>query len=257
MLLAIDMGNTQTVIGLFDGDELLQSWRMPTDRSFTADEIHVRLLGFFQMRGLALDCVDAIAFAGVVPELSRAWHAVADRLAARAIVVGPETARATKLKAARPEQVGADRIANAVAAERLYGAPAIVVDFGTATNIDIIDDEGYYIGGAIAPGIRISMDALTARAAKLASVPLECPEHAIGRDTTECVQVGTVMGAAAMAEGLVARIKRELDAPDATVIATGGLAGIVASATDVFDAVDSQLTIKGICEIYRRMVAEG
>ncbi len=253
MLLAIDMGNTQTAMGLFDGDALVQSWRMPTDRSFTADEIHVRLMGFFRMYGLSLDAVDAIAFAGVVPQLSREWHAVAERIAARTVVVGPQTASVTKLRAASPGQVGADRIANAVAAERYYGAPAIVVDFGTATNIDVIDDEGYYIGGAIAPGIRISMDALTARAAKLASVPLETPEHAIGRDTVECVQVGSVVGAAAMAEGLVARIKRELGRDDATVIATGGLAGIVADSTDVFDVIDGQLTIKGICEIYRRV----
>lgn len=253
MLLAIDMGNTQTAMGLFDGDALVQSWRMPTDRSFTADEIHVRLMGFFRMYGLSLDTVDAIAFAGVVPQLSREWHAVAERIAARTVVVGPQTASVTKLRAASPGQVGADRIANAVAAERYYGAPAIVVDFGTATNIDVIDDEGYYIGGAIAPGIRISMDALTARAAKLASVPLETPEHAIGRDTVECVQVGSVVGAAAMAEGLVARIKRELGRDDATVIATGGLAGVVADSTDVFDVIDGQLTIKGICEIYRRV----
>ena len=167
MLLAIDMGNTQTAMGLFDGDELVQSWRMPTDRSYTADEIHVRLMGFFKMYGLSLDAVDAIAFAGV--------------------------------------------------------------------------------------GIRISMDALAARAAKLASVPLEAPEHAIGRDTEECIKVGAVTGAAAMAEGLVARMKRELGREDATVIATGGLAGIVADSTDAFDVVDGQLTIKGICEIYRRM----
>ena len=157
MLLAIDMGNTQTAMGLFDGDELVQSWRMPTDRSYTADEIHVRLMGFFKMYGLSLDAVDAIAFAGVVPQLSREWHAVADRIAADAIVIGPQTAAVTKLRAARPQAVGADRVANAVAAETFYGAPAIVVDFGTATNIDVIDEDGYYIGGAIAPGIRISM----------------------------------------------------------------------------------------------------
>ena len=175
MLLAIDMGNTQTAMGLFDGNELVQSWRMPTDRSYTADEIHVRLMGFFKMYGLSLDAVDAIAFAGVVPQLSREWHTVADRIAADAIVIGPQTAAVTKLRTARPQAVGADRIANAVAAETFYGAPAIVVDFGTATNIDVINEDGYYIGGAIAPGIRISMDALAARAAKLASVPLEAP----------------------------------------------------------------------------------
>ena len=142
MLLAIDMGNTQTAMGLFDGDELVQSWRMPTDRSYTADEIHVRLMGFFKMYDLSLDAVDAIAFAGVVPQLSREWHAVADRIAADAIVIGPQTTAVTKLRAARPQAVGADRIANAVAAETFYGAPAIVVDFGTATNIDVIDEDG-------------------------------------------------------------------------------------------------------------------
>lgn len=253
MLLAIDMGNTQTALGLFDGEELVHSWRMPTDRSFTADELHVRLHGYFHMYGMDLDVVDAMAFAGVVPQLNRAWRRVAGRLGARTVVVGPDTASVTRVRAKNPAEVGADRIANATAAEKFYGSPSIVVDFGTATNIDVVDAEGYYIGGAIAPGLRISMDALTARAAKLSSVPLEAPAHAIGVDTVEAVQSGAVLGTAAMAEGLVARIKRELGAPDATVIATGGLAVVIADSTDVFDVVDSQLTLKGICEIFRRM----
>ncbi len=253
MLLAIDMGNTQTALGLFDGEELVHAWRMPTDRSFTADELHVRLHGYFRMYDMTLDAVDAVAFAGVVPELNRAWRRVAERLSARAVVVGPDTAAVTRVRAKNPAEVGADRIANATAAVKYYGAPAIVVDFGTATNIDVVDDEGYYIGGAIAPGLRISMDALVSRAARLSSVPLEAPAHAIGANTVEAVQSGAVLGTAAMAEGLVARIKRELGAADATVIATGGLAPIIAGSTDVFDAVDSQLTLRGICEIYRRV----
>lgn len=253
MLLAIDMGNTQTALGLFDGEELVHSWRMPTDRSFTADELHVRLHGYFRMYDMTLDAVDAVAFAGVVPELNRAWRRVAERLSARAVVVGPDTAAVTRVRAENPAEVGADRIANATAAVKYYGAPAIVVDFGTATNIDVVDDEGYYIGGAIAPGLRISMDALISRAARLSSVPLEAPAHAIGANTVEAVQSGAVLGTAAMAEGLVARIKRELGAANATVIATGGLAPVIAGSTDVFDAVDSQLTLRGICEIYRRM----
>ncbi|MBM6908637.1 type III pantothenate kinase [Collinsella intestinalis] len=253
MLLAIDMGNTQTALGLFDGEELVHAWRMPTDRSFTADELHVRLHGYFRMYDMTLDAVDAVAFAGVVPELNRAWRRVAERLSARAVVVGPDTAAVTRVRAKNPAEVGADRIANATAAVKYYGAPAIVVDFGTATNIDVVDDEGYYIGGAIAPGLRISMDALVSRAARLSSVPLEAPAHAIGANTVEAVQSGAVLGTAAMAEGLVARIKRELGAADATVIATGGLAPVIAGSTDVFDAVDSQLTLRGICEIYRRM----
>lgn len=254
MLLAIDIGNTQTALGLFDGENLVQSWRMPTDRTFTKDEIHVRLLGYFRMYGLKLDIVDAIALAGVVPQLNREWDAVARLLVGdKYVVVGRETAHVTKVSAPNPREVGADRVANAVAAEKFYGAPAIVVDFGTATNIDVVDASGAYIGGAIAPGIRISLDALTARAARLASIPLETPARTIGVTTVEAVQSGTVVGAAAMAEGLVARIKRELGRDDAAVIATGGLANTVAGCTDVFDHVDKQLTLKGICEIYRRI----
>lgn len=257
MLLAIDMGNTQTALGLFDGAEIVRSWRMPTDRTFTKDEVHVRLLGYFQMYRLDLGCVDAMCFAGVVPQLQRAWAGVATQLGVPLVQIGAATASVTSVDAPNPAEVGADRVANATAAAELYGAPSIVVDFGTATNIDVIDGRGAYIGGAIAPGIRISMDALTARAAKLASVPMEAPGHAIGRNTVECVQVGAVVGAAAMAEGLVARIRAELgDAgTGARVIATGGLAGIVAGCTDLFDAVDQQLTLKGIQIIWDRMQA--
>ncbi|MDY2777499.1 MAG: type III pantothenate kinase [Collinsella sp.] len=252
MLLAVDMGNTQTALGLFDEDRLAASWRMPTDRSFTKDEIHVRILGYLQMYGMRIDCIEAIAFAGVVPQLLREWRGVAEQIGVRMLQIGPDTAEVVSVTAPNPSEVGADRIANAVAAATFHGTPAIVVDFGTATNMDVVDAAGAYIGGAIAPGIRISMDALTARAAKLSSVPLEAPEHAIGRTTYEAVQSGTVIGTAAMAEGLVARIKRELGREDTRVIATGGLAGIVAECTDAFDVVDPQLTLKGIREIWCR-----
>ncbi|AEB07826.1 pantothenate kinase [Coriobacterium glomerans PW2] len=253
MLLAIDMGNTQTALGLFDGDVLVRSWRMPTDRTFTSDEIHVRLDGYFRMCDMKLSSVDAVAFAGVVPELTREWFTVARRLSTSVVVIGADTEGVTKIHARNPEEIGADRIANAVGAEKLYGAPSIVVDFGTATNIDVVDPQGYYIGGAIAPGIRISADALAARAARLASIPLEAPAHMIGRTTAEAMQVGIVVGGAAMVEGLIKRIRNELGAPHCHVIATGGLAGVIAGSTDVFDAMDAQLTLKGISEIYRRM----
>lgn len=252
MLLAVDMGNTQTALGLFDQDVLAAAWRMPTDRTFTKDEIHVRLMGFFKMYGMELSCVDAVAFAGVVPQLVREWQLVCQQIGVPMLQVGPDTQGVTKIDAPNPAEVGADRIANAVAAEAIYGSPCIVVDFGTATNIDVIDQRGYYIGGAIAPGIRISMDALTARAAKLASVSLEAPARTIGRNTVEAVQSGAVVGAAAMAEGLVARIRRELGAPRAHVVATGGLSGLVAECTDIFDSIDRALTLKGIREIWRR-----
>lgn len=255
MLLAIDLGNTQTAIGLFNGSELVQSWRMPTDHTFTKDELHVRLLGYFQMYGISLAQVSALAFAGVVPQLLREWRGVAVQLGVPFVQVGSDTAAVTKVDAPHPAEVGADRIANAVAAAEFYGAPSIVVDFGTATNLDVVDARGYYIGGAIAPGIGISMDALSSRAAKLASVPMEVPAHAIGRNTVEAVQVGIVMGTAAMAEGLVGRIRHELGETgrNAQVIATGGLAGVVANCTEVFDHVDKQLTLQGIRLIWERM----
>lgn len=255
MLLAIDLGNTQTALGLFNGSELVQSWRMPTDHTFTKDELHVRLLGYFQMYGISLAQVSALAFAGVVPQLLREWRGVAVQLGVPFVQVGSDTAAVTKVDAPNPAEVGADRIANAVAAAELYGAPSIVVDFGTATNLDVVDARGYYIGGAIAPGIGISMDALSSRAAKLASVPMEVPAHAIGRNTVEAVQVGIVMGTAAMTEGLVGRIRRELGEAgrNAQVIATGGLAGVVANCTEVFDHVDQQLTLQGIRLIWERM----
>ena len=255
MLLAIDMGNTQTALGLFEGSELACSWRMPTDHTLTKDEIHARLINYFLKDGHDLAQVDAIAFAGVVPQLTREWKGVAAALDVPLVMVGRDTASVTRVRAPRPSEVGADRIANATAAAAFYGAPSIVVDFGTATNIDVVDAEGFYIGGTISPGIRISHDALTARAARLASVPLEAPAHTIGTTTIEAVQSGAVVGAAAMAEGLVARIKEELGAADACVIATGGLACVVAAATDLFDVIDQQLTLKGICEIHRRMGA--
>ena len=208
--------------------------------------------------------IDAIIICGTTGEsatLTHEEHAECIRFAVEhtarrvPVVAGTgsnDTAYAVKLSQ-HAEEVGADRIANAVAAEKLYGAPSIVVDFGTATNIDVVDSDGYYIGGAIAPGLRISMDALVARAARIASIPLETPPHAIGRTTEEAVQSGAVLGTAAMVEGLVSRIRAELGAPEARVIATGGLANIVADSTNVFDVVDGQLTLKGICEIARRM----
>ncbi|QWT17529.1 type III pantothenate kinase [Collinsella sp. zg1085] len=283
MLLAVDMGNTQTALGLFDQDTLIQSWRMPTDRSFTKDELHLRLLGYFQLHKLSLDIVTGIAFAGVVPDLLRSWTLVAQELSLPIIQIGPDTALVTNVVAPNPAEVGADRIANATAAATLYGSPCIVVDFGTATNVDVINHTGAYIGGVIAPGIRVGLDALIARAARLASVPLEAPQHTIGTSTLEAVQSGTVIGAAAMAEGLIRRIQGELQtqtatsistnaaaptttpAPTATsstahnkpatVIATGGLASVVATCTDVFDVVDQQLTLRGVHEIWKRMQA--
>lgn len=265
MFLAVDVGNTQTTLGLFDEKGCVaRQWRMATDATDTSDELHERLYGYFQMLGLALDSVTDVAVASVVPVLSREWQQMT-----RAILgTDPMMVSATRDCGIRadlpnPNEVGADRIANALAARETYGSPVIVVDFGTATNIDVVDAHGNFRGGAIMPGLMLSANSLFSRAAKLASVPLVVPPHTLGDTTERAVQSGIVVGAAAQAEGLVARIQRELaretaaekgleaeDVAPATVVGTGGLAGTIAEATDLFDAIDSDLTIRGIHQIW-------
>lgn len=252
MFLAIDVGNTQTTLGLFDGDGgLSHGWRMATAAVDTADSLHARLFSYFAKDGLALDAVDAAGVASVVPALERSWRrCLGTLLGNEPLVVRPGHECGMEIAMPLPSQVGADRIANAIAARATYGAPVIVVDFGTATNIDVVDASGAYRGGAISPGLMLSAGALFSRAAKLASIPIEAPAHVLGDTTEEALQSGLVVGAAAQAEGLVARIKRELGEPDATVVGTGGLARTVSAATDLFDAIDPDLTLRGIREIW-------
>ena len=252
MFLAIDVGNTQTTLGLFGEDgALVRGWRMSTDATDTSDMLHSRLWGFFGKDGLELDCVAEAGVASVVPTLERSWRrCLESHLGHAPLVVRAGHDCGMEIAMPLPRQVGADRIANAVAARSTYGAPVIVVDFGTATNIDVVDASGAYRGGAISPGLMLSANALFSRAAKLASIPVEAPERALGDSTEAALQSGLVIGAAAQAEGLVARIKFELGAPDATVVGTGGLARTVARATDVFDVIDPDLTLRGIREIW-------
>lgn len=252
MFVSIDVGNTQTTIGLYDGaGEARRGWRMATNRLDTSDELRERLSGYFQMDGEDLAAVDDAAVACVVPVLARAWFRCLQRVLGHdPLLVTPGTTAGMRTSLADPSTVGADRLANAVAAIRTYGAPVIVVDFGTATNIDVVDATGTYRGGAISPGLMVSADALFSRAAKLASTPVEPPAHACGESTTEAIQSGLVIGAAAQAEGLVARMKAELGIDAAPVIGTGGLARTVSRATDLFDAIDDGLTLRGIREIW-------
>lgn len=252
MLVTVDVGNTQTTLGLFaDSGENLTCWRMPTLHTDTSDSLRSRLHGYFAMDGYEFAAVDDAAVASVVPVLTRAWLRCFQRMLGHdPLMVGPGAHCGMRLELENPDHVGADRIANAVAAVRTYGAPVIVVDFGTATNIDVVDRSGAYRGGTIAPGLILSADALFARAAKLSSVPIEAPAHALGSSTETAVQSGLVIGAAAQAEGLVRRIKAELGIEDATVVGTGGLARTVSVATDLFDAVDSDLTLRGIRDIW-------
>lgn len=253
MLLTIDVGNTQTTIGLFADDNAnVAGWRMPTLHTDTSDSLRSRLHGYFAMDGYDFGAVTDAAVASVVPVLTRAWLRCFQRMLGHdPLLVGPGASCGMKLAVANPTRVGADRIANAVAAQKRYGAPVVVVDFGTATNIDVVDRSGAYRGGTIGPGLILSADALFARAAKLSSVPIEMPSHTLGESTETALQSGLVIGAATQAEGLVARIKDELDIPDATVVGTGGLARTVSAATTLFDAIDPDLTLRGIREIWR------
>ncbi len=261
MFLSVDVGNTQTTLGLFDQEgTVVRQWRMATDRTDTSDQLHETLFGYFQMIGLSLDQVSYVAIASVVPILAQSWQ----RMVRSAFDIEPLMIDATRdcgitINMPDPRQVGADRIANALAAVTTYGAPVIVVDFGTATNIDVVDAAGTFRGGAIMPGLLLSANALFSRAAKLSSVPLVVPPHALGDSTETAVQSGVVIGAATQIEGLVERIQRELaaegdDVPRATVVGTGGYSETIAQATDIFDALDPDITIRGIYQIYRHAV---
>ena len=259
MFLAVDVGNTQSTLGLFDeAGELVRGWRMSTTATDTSDMLHSRLWGFFMKDGLSLADVTDAGVASVVPALERAWRRCLEvHLGHDPLVVRAGENYGMQVAMPNPRQVGADRIANAIAARTTYGAPVIVVDFGTATNIDVVDEGGAYRGGAISPGLMLSAGALFSRAAKLASIPIEAPERALGDSTEAALQSGLVIGAAAQAEGLVARIRAELGAPNATVVGTGGLARTVARATTLFDAIDPDLTLRGIREIWLQERARG
>ena len=248
MLLAIDVGNTQTVFGLFDGDRLTEHFRVGTDRAHTGDELAVMLRAFVD-----LEALDGIVLSSVVPQLQREYELFAERWAGvELVVVGPGVSTGLPVLNVDPREVGPDRIANAVAARERYGAPAIVVDFGTSTNFDVVSAAGEYAGGVLAPGVEISMDALFARAARLTKVPFEAPERVIGRTTTSALQSGLVFGFAGQVDAIADRIREELEARDAPVIATGGLAELIAPHSRTIDRIDPHLTLEGLRVIWTR-----
>ena len=204
MLLAVDVGNTQTVLGLFDGERLVDNWRVATERTRTGDELGVLLGGL-----LDLDAVDGICLSTTVPPLLREWERLAERWAhAPLLVVGPGVRTGIPIRYDDPREVGPDRIVNTVAAKERYGAPVIVVDFGTSTNFDVVSPEGEYVGGVLAPGIETSMDALFARAARLVKVDYVEPPSVIGKTTVAGLQSGLVYGFAGQVDGIVARDPR-------------------------------------------------
>ncbi len=246
MLLAIDVGNTQTQAGVYSGEELLHEWRISTERGATADELAADHDQILRLRGGSLGELDEMIVASVVPTLSAAYASLSLKYLQRAAtVVGPGVRTGISLAIDNPRELGADRIVNAVAAHRRHGGPCIVVDFGTATTFDALSDAGEYVGGAIAPGIETSLDALTARAARLVRIDLVAPPRVIGKSTIESMRSGIVFGTVAMVDGVVERMKEELG-PGTLVLATGGLASLVCPLSTQIDENVPLLTLEGL-----------
>jgi type III pantothenate kinase len=246
-LLAIDVGNTQTALGLYDNSELTRHWRLATEPQRTGDELRLFLGGL-----LDLGAVDGIALSCVVPSLVRAYEELAENADLPILVVGPGTRIGIPLRHDAPREIGPDRIANAVAALERYGAPSIVVDFGTSTNFDVVSAEGEYVGGVLAPGIEVSMDALFERAARLLKVDFVAPPSPIGKTTATALQSGLVYGFAGQVDGIVERIRAELGDDGATVVATGGLAELIAPHAKTIGKIDPFLTLNGLRLIWTR-----
>jgi len=251
MLLALDVSNTTIKAGVFRGEELLADWRFATERHRLADEYGMLLLSLFRASG-SVDPGDitGVSISCVVPPLRAVFAQIARQyLKVEPLIVGSDVKTGLTLAVDNPREVGADRVVNAVATLRLHGGPAIAIAFGTATVFDCVSARGEYLGGAIAPGMVVALESLTRSAAQLYQVELTPPPQPIGRNTVHMMQSGMVLGYAGLVEGLVQRLKAQLGA-DAKVIATGGLAEVVAPHTKAIDCIDLQLTLKGLRLIY-------
>lgn len=246
MLLCIDVGNTNITLGLYDKDTLGPRWRIATSNQSMPDEYGLKFVGMFSNAGISVDDLEGICLASVVPPLTGTIvEACRKYLQKDPLVIDAGVKTGVRVLYEEPKAVGADRIVDAAAVQHLYGGPACVVDFGTGTTFDAITAKGEYLGGAIAPGIGIAAEALFARGAKLMRVDLQRPPSAVGRNTTHALQSGLLFGYVGLVEGLVARFRKELG-PDMKVIATGGLAEIVAKETDVLEIIAPWLTLDGL-----------
>jgi type III pantothenate kinase len=265
MLLTIDVGNTNTVLGVFDGEMIVEHWRIATVPDRTADEIAVVLHGLLALSGtFREEDLHGISLCSTVPSVLHEMREMCRRYfgGVPAVIVEPGVKTGVPIRMDNPKEVGSDRIMNSLAAVHLFGGPAIVVDFGTSTNFDAVSARGEFVGGALAPGIEISVDAMSRRAAQLLKVELTRPPHVVGKNTVEALQSGIVYGFAGQVEGIVRRMAAELSPSDpgsVTVIATGGLAPLVIAEVPVIDAYEPWLTLIGLRLVWERnaVVAPG
>ena len=253
MILTLDIGNTNIKTALFEGMEMRQYWRISTNRARSSDEYGIILMGLLSHEGISASAVDGIIISSVVPQINfTIEHMCRNYFGHEPMKIEPGVKTGINIKYENPREVGSDRIANAVAAYELYGGPCITIDFGTATTFGAISERGEFLGGAICPGLKLAAEALTERAAKLPRFELAKPETVIGRNTITNMQSGIVYGYIGQVNYLVERMKRELGAPNAKVIATGGLAVLVAEESNAIDVMDGLLTLKGLCLIYEK-----
>jgi len=252
MLLVVDVGNTNTVLGLYEGATLLHSWRLTTERQRTTDEYGILCRNLFELAGVASSAITAIAIASVVPPLNHTlWRMSIVYFDVEPLFIDPVTNAGMPVRYTPPSDVGADRIVNGVAAFARYGGPCVIVDFGTATTFDAISRDGEYLGGVICPGVRVSAEALFARAARLPRVEIAKPESVVGTSTVGSIQSGLYYGYAGLVDGILRRMLDELG-EGTRVIATGGLASLFGKASELIEVVDGDLTLEGLRLIYER-----
>ncbi|MFC4337400.1 type III pantothenate kinase [Salininema proteolyticum] len=251
MLLCVDIGNTNTVLATFDGEKLVHSWRIRTDPKATPDELGIKFRALLDGDGID---IYGISLSSTVPQAAFELSRMVEKYYphAKLISVAPGVKTGVRLAIDNPKEVGPDRIANTHAAYHLHGGPCITVDFGTSTNIDVASAEGDFIGGAFAPGMEVSLDALAARAARLLKVDLSKPRRVVGKNTVECLQSGMIFGTAAQVDGLVTRIKAEMGEEPTAVIATGGLAPAVIDETTTITHYEPNLTLIGLRMIWEK-----
>jgi type III pantothenate kinase len=252
MIFVVDVGNTNIVLGVYQGKDLMHHWRLSTNRSATADEYGIMIHNLFQIAGIRVEDIEGVIISTVVPPLMYTLERVSTKyLKKTPLIVGPGLKTGLNIRIENPREMGADRIVNAIAGIELYGSPLIIVDFGTATTFDYIDEAGHLLGCAIAPGIGISMEALYQHAAKLPRIDLVRPKTTVGRNTITSMQAGSVFGFAGQADGIVDRMREEF-ASTPTVVATGGLAELIYTESKTIQIVNPLLTLQGLQIIYER-----